>query len=308
MKRKTAFLISILLALVVVASIWYGRHHGLLPAAAGKEAVLYDRLFGTLIGIAFGLFLIVQGVLIYSLIKFRRKPGDTADAAPMHENLSLELVWTAVPTVLVMWVAIYSFDVYTEMRGTGALMMAHQHHHAPVMVADASGTSPLFSPDATTEVAEPLALEVQAMQFAWIFNYPGDVASAELHVPTGRRIRLNFAAMDVLHAFWVPELRLKQDTIPGTPTHLEFTPQKTGEYSVVCAELCGSYHGGMRATMVIQTPEEYQAWLTEQQELAQAYDGSMIAGRLEPSLDAGQIRQLQSRFMASGGHLNHSHS
>jgi cytochrome c oxidase subunit 2 len=296
MKRKTAFLIAILLSLVVLASIWYGQNHGLLPAAVGKEAVLYDKLFGTLIGIAFGLFLIVQGVLVYSLIKFRRKPGDRTDALPMHENLSLELVWTAVPTVLVMWVAIYSFDVYTEMRGSGALMMAHQHHPSPVLVADASGeTAPLLPPSQPVS-AEPLALEVQAMQFAWIFNYPGDIASAELHVPAGQRIRLNFAAVDVLHAFWVPELRLKQDTIPGTPTHLEFTPEKVGEYAVVCAELCGSYHGGMRATMVVQTPQDYQAWLTEQQ-LA-AGEQPMVASRLGPSLERAQVQELQSQFMA----------
>ena len=76
------------------------------------------------------------------------------------------------------------------------------------------------------------------------------------------------SAVDVIHAFWVPQLRIKQDVLPGRETFLEFTPRVVGEYPVVCAELCGSYHGGMRTTMIIDTPEDYSAWLKEQQEIA----------------------------------------
>jgi cytochrome c oxidase subunit 2 len=85
------------------------------------------------------------------------------------------------------------------------------------------------------------------MQFAFIFHYPdGDITSGELHVPTDQPVELRMEARDVIHAFWVPQFRIKQDVIPGQPTVLTFTATKPGTYPVICAELCGPYHGGMR--------------------------------------------------------------
>ena len=89
------------------------------------------------------------------------------------------------------------------------------------------------------------------------------VVAGELHVPVGQEVQLNIVAQDVLHAFWLPELRLKQDAIPGRTTQLRFKPTKPGTYPVVCAELCGGYHGSMRTQMVVQEPEEYDAWVQE---------------------------------------------
>ncbi|CAN1209155.1 Cytochrome c oxidase subunit 2 [Tumidithrix helvetica PCC 7403] len=298
MKRKNIISVLILTALIVAASIWYGQNHGLLPLALGPEAALYDSLFGTLIGIAFGLFLIVQGVLIFSIFRFRQRKGDDTDGPAIHENLRLELIWTAIPTVMVMWVGIYSFDIYTTMQGTSSINspMSHNHQqHQSTMVAMAASTNSdmdsvmsleasktrtdtmpsLAKTKAKTDrstntiaaldiTEKPMAIEVTGMQFAWIFNYPNDIAVGELHIPVNRKIRLNLSAADVIHAFWVPQLRLKQDAVPGLPTHIEFSADKVGEYPVVCAELCGSYHGGMRTTMVVHTPEDYESWLKEQ--------------------------------------------
>jgi cytochrome c oxidase subunit 2 len=135
------------------------------------------------------------------------------------------------------------------------------------------------------------------MQFAWIFNYTDEIAAAELHVPVGKKIRLNLSAVDVLHAFWVPQLRIKQDVIPGRETYLEFTPRVVGEYPVVCAELCGSYHGGMRTTMVIDTPEDYEKWLKEQQEIASNNPEAIVASRPPSQMSeqeylAGKVAQM----------------
>jgi len=273
MKRQTLLSLLVLIGLVVAASIWYSQNHGLLPTAASEEAVLYDRLFSAVIGIAFGLFLIVEGMLVYCLFRFRKRQHDEEDGAPWHENIRLEMIWTAIPTVIVMWVALYSFDVYSAMRGTDALMMAHHMHHHPksVLVAQAEGAMPAIPH------SEKVTIGVQAMQFAWIFNYPNGVTSGELHVPVNKHIHLDLSAVDVLHAFWVPQLRLKQDTVPGTPTHLDFYPTRIGEYPVVCAELCGSYHGGMRTTMVVESEEDYQKWLNEQLEVAQGKDLPKVA-------------------------------
>ncbi|MDX2256424.1 MAG: cytochrome c oxidase subunit II [Pseudanabaenaceae cyanobacterium bins.39] len=285
MKKSNLISISIVLSLVIVASIWYGRNNGLLPVAAGDEASLYDGLFNTIVAIACGFFLIIEGFLLYAIVKFRKRKGDETDGPAIHENLSLEIVWTAIPTVIVMWVAIYSFDVYTAMQGSQNLDgMAHGGmHHAvahsmenmherggmpKATLASANSDGQLMAGTLPTGGEDVVAIDVSAMQFAWIFNYPNEIATAELHVPVGKKVRLNMNAVDVLHAFWVPQLRIKQDVIPGRETYLEFTPRVVGEYPVVCAELCGSYHGGMRTTMVIDTPEDYAKWLQEQQEIA----------------------------------------
>ncbi|MBD2187141.1 cytochrome c oxidase subunit II [Pseudanabaena mucicola] len=321
MKKNNLISVVVIIGLIVAASIWYGRNNGLLPVAAGDEAILYDGLFNTILAIAFGFFLIVEGVLIYSIIKFRRRKGDDTDGPAIHENLSLEIVWTAIPTVIVMWVAIYSFDVYTAMQGSQNLDgMAHGGMHQVVAKADhqrggmpmAKATMASVNNDGVmmagtlpTGGDDTVAIDVSAMQFAWIFNYPNEIATAELHVPLGKKVRLNMNAVDVLHAFWVPQLRIKQDVIPGRETYLEFTPRVLGEYPVVCAELCGSYHGGMRTTMVIDTPEDYQAWLKEQQEIASTDPEAIVASR--PMVSTSQMTEqeyLSGKVSQMGG-TNH---
>jgi cytochrome c oxidase subunit 2 len=107
-----------------------------------------------------------------------------------------------------------------------------------------------------------LPVEVTAMQFAFLFHYPGsNILSGELHVPSDRPVELRMEAKDVIHAFWVPQFRIKQDVIPGQTTVLTFTPTRPGSYPIVCAELCGPYHGGMRSTVVVHEPEEFEAWV-----------------------------------------------
>ncbi|UWU47976.1 Cytochrome C oxidase subunit II, substrate-binding [Limnospira platensis C1] len=109
-----------------------------------------------------------------------------------------------------------------------------------------------------------ITIDVNGLQYAWIFNYQNQgVISGELHVAAGQEVQLNISAQDVIHALWVPELRLKQDAIPGRTTELRFTANQVGTYNVVCAELCGGYHGAMRTAMVVHTPEEFEAWVAE---------------------------------------------
>ncbi len=312
MRKNNLISIVVIIGLIFAASIWYGRNNGLLPVAAGDEALLYDGLFNTILAIAIGFFLVVEGVLLYSIIKFRRRKGDDADGPAIHENLSLEIAWTAIPTVIVMWVAIYSFDVYTAMQGTQDLSgMAHGGMHQAVAhagherggmpmskatVASSNSDGMLMAGTLPAGGEAVVAVDVSAMQFAWIFNYPNEIATAELHVPVGKKVRLNMTAVDVLHAFWVPQLRIKQDVIPGRSTYLEFTPRVVGEYPVVCAELCGSYHGGMRTTMVIDTPEDYEKWLKEQQEIASKDPDAIVASRsISPTSEMSEQEYLAGK-------------
>jgi len=305
---------------ITLVSIWYGQNHGLLPAVASAQAPQIDRLFNAMMSISTGLFLIIQGALLVSLFRFRQRKGDNTDAAPVHGNIPLEILWTAIPAGIVLWLAIYSFDVYKAVDSGGLQAMGHMAHAQPQQVAawshdaaiaaplpqvaesapasetrnqqqqdaamqdpatakardnqvpqrrEAPGagvTSPTYGPTSEEQGQAPgIVVNVTGLRYAWLFSYPGtDVTAGELHVPINQDVELNISANDVIHAFWVPEFRLKQDAIPGRQSRLRFTPSALGEYSVICAELCGAYHGAMKSRVIVQTPEDYQAWMQEQ--------------------------------------------
>ncbi|MDJ0567842.1 MAG: cytochrome c oxidase subunit II [Pleurocapsa sp. MO_192.B19] len=260
---------------MTLISLWYGQNHGLLPMAASNDAGQVDELFNFMMTIATGLFLLVEGVLIYCLIKFRRRKGDTTDGPPVEGNVPLEIVWTAIPTVIVFILAIYSFEIYNRMGGLDPMVagdpgpnLAHAHHHHSELVAlDPKqqnialglGVSP-----GSEQGVDPLEVKVNGIQYAWIFTYPeSGVISGEIHVPVNRPVKLAMTGGDVIHAFWLPEFRIKQDVIPGRETNLVFTPNQVGEYPVICAELCGAYHGGMKTRLYVETEEDYQQWIQD---------------------------------------------
>lgn len=258
---------------MTLISLWYGQNHGLLPLAASKDAGDVDELFNFMMTIATGLFLLVEGVLVYSIIKFRRKKGDTTDGPPVEGNVPLEIVWTAIPTVIVFILSIYSFEIYNRMGGLDPMVagdpgpkMAHGHHHGQLVALDPQQDLALglgVPPDSDQSIA-PLEIKVNGIQYAWVFTYPDSgVISGEIHVPVNRPVALTMTGGDVIHAFWLPEFRIKQDVIPGRETNLVFTPNKVGQYPVICAELCGAYHGGMKTQLYVQTEEEYAQWIKD---------------------------------------------
>jgi cytochrome c oxidase subunit 2 len=302
--------------LVTLASLWYGQNNGLLPAPASAQAPQIDRLFNVMLAISTGLFLIIQGALLYSLFTFRQPKGDNTDAQPIHGNVPLEILWTSIPAVIVLWLAIYSFDVYKAVDSGGSMASNHMAHAsssteqvasipgaaiaAPLPTAvkvepssvgaeqsapdpatatvrnqevpqrqEAPGlgvVSPQIGPTSAEKGKLPdLVVNVTGLQFAWIFTYPeSGIVSGELHLPVDREVSLNISANDVIHAFWVPEFRLKQDAIPGRESHMRFKPTVLGEYRVICAELCGAYHGAMKTKVIVQAPEAYQSWVQSQ--------------------------------------------
>ena len=258
---KPSAIIPILLGIfLLIGGGWIGQNVDLLPIEASTNAPVYDELFKVLFTIGAILFLGMTGLVIYSLIRFRKKPGEKGDGLAIEGNISLEIFWTAVPAIVILFVGIYSYDIYDRMGGMQPL------HHAPQkeMAMNERVWGGIGSGNVSQEInnsTAPLSIEVTAMQFAFLFHYPkGDIISGELHVPAGKAIEMRMESKDVIHAFWVPEFRLKQDIIPGQPTILNFTPTKPGRYPVICAELCGPYHGGMRSTVVVEEPESYKNW------------------------------------------------
>jgi cytochrome c oxidase subunit 2 len=134
-------------------------------------------------------------------------------------------------------------------------------------------------------VAPDLTVNVTGMQYAWIFRYPDTgIIDGELHVPVGQDVQLLIEAQDVIHSFWVPQFRLKQDALPGQPAELRFVATREGTYPVVCAELCGAYHGAMRTQVIVHSLEDYGAWVNSR--LAQA-PGAGATLATAPAQDQG---------------------
>ena len=282
---------------MTLISLWYGQNHGLLPIAASNDAGDVDELFNFMMTIATGLFLLVEGVLVYSLFKFRRQKGDTTDGPPIEGNVPLEIVWTAIPTVIVFILSIYSFEIYNRMGGLDPMtagdsgpQLAHAYHHSELVALDPSRQNIALglgvSPDSDQSI-NPLEVKVNGIQYAWIFTYPeSGVISGEIHVPVDRPVALNMTAGDVIHAFWLPEFRIKQDVIPGRETKLVFTPNKVGQYPVVCAELCGAYHGGMKTRLYVDSEEDYQKWIQENTFAMNSDSNESVAMNSAPNADA----------------------
>jgi cytochrome c oxidase subunit 2 len=327
-----SLLIGIGLTLV---SLWYGQNHNLLPIEASEEAKLVDSLFNAMMTVATGLFLLVEGILIFAAIRYRRRAGDDSDGPPVFGNIPLEILWTALPAIIVLGISIYSFDIYNSMGGFDP----HAIHEAPIhqeamqmpgaaIAATLSDSNQQKSDEAMedpataavrnadqipqkqnapgTGVVSPtlgasedragkppeFVVNITGMQFAWIFTYPDTgVVAGELHVPVGREILVNMTANDVIHAFWVPEFRLKQDAIPGRQSEFRFTPDRIGEYPLICAELCGPYHGAMNTKVVVETQADFDKWMQEQQEVASANPAS-------PMIAVNPAEQSPSEFLA----------
>ncbi|MEM8542358.1 MAG: cytochrome c oxidase subunit II, partial [Cyanobacteria bacterium P01_H01_bin.119] len=206
---------------VTLVSLWYGQNHGLLPVAASEEASQVDDLFNAMMTISTGLFLLVEGALIVAAIRFRRRPGDEEDGPHIEGNIPLEILWTAIPAVIVLGISVYSFEVYTEMGGLEPMapMRPSQSKMEIAYATEAGGLPLLYGNDAVSTNAmaanvgigsspgyagPSLTVDVTAVQYAFVFTYPDSgVVAGELYVPSGQQVKLNLNAQDVLHAFWL---------------------------------------------------------------------------------------------------------
>ncbi|WP_373528419.1 cytochrome c oxidase subunit II, partial [Nostoc sp.] len=245
MQQVPVSLWTLVAGIVVTAiSIWIGHNHTLMPEQASLQAPLVDGFFNVMFTIAIALFLVVEGTIVVFLIQFRRRRGDDTDGVPVEGNVPLEIFWTAIPTVIVLGLGIYSVDVFNQMGGFEPAGHPHSAAHVAHMPGTAlaatlsdtsqATTAPSIAPQIAPKIgigASPqtldkladLVVDVKGIQYAWIFNYPDSgITSGELHIPVGADVQLNLSAQDVIHSFWVPNFRLKQDALPGIPTELRF--------------------------------------------------------------------------------------
>jgi cytochrome c oxidase subunit 2 len=219
---------GILASLVAVLVPW-------LPTSASEEMDRIEFTFWFTTVICIAVFAIVAAVIVYSVLKFRAHPDDDRDGPPIHGHTALEIYWTAIPAVLVTAISVVS-----------AIVLAKNDDAGP----------------------NPLRIAVTAQQFAWKFEYPGDdpVTSGTLVLPLKESVKLTLRSLDVIHAFWIPEMGQKSDAVPGVETTLVLTPTRIGSYSLVCAELCGLGHPLMRARVRVVERAEYEAFLAREAE------------------------------------------
>tara|TARA_B100000941_G_scaffold188019_1_gene135381 strand:- start:779 stop:1582 length:804 start_codon:yes stop_codon:yes gene_type:complete len=257
--NKYLYLILIIL-FVFGISFWIGFNVNLLPVEASINAPIYDELFKILLIIGLIIFIGMTIAVVYSLLKFRKKNDNVSDGIALEGNLSLEIVWTIIPSIIVLIIGLYSYNIYDRMGGMKEL----NHNHQMMSSNNEKIWAGISQTSNNENTKNNLFIEVSALQFAFLFNYPkGEFISGELHVPVDHKISMKMQSKDVIHAFWVPEFRIKQDIIPGQPTILNFTPTKVGKYPIICAELCGPYHGGMRASIIVEEESDYRDWFNK---------------------------------------------
>ncbi len=213
-----------------------------LPRSASEQADRIDFVFWFVTAICIAIFALVAAVIVYAVFNFRAGPDDDSDGPPVHGHTGLEIVWTAVPAVLVTAISIVS-----------AVVLAKNEH---IPRAAAGSANPL----------KPLVVDVTAQQFAWLFKYPRyqNATSSTLRLPVHATVQLRLRALDVLHSFWVPEFGQKQDAVPGLVTKLVITPKRLGTFPVICTELCGLGHALMRSEAEVMTAAKFKQWATSQ--------------------------------------------
>jgi cytochrome c oxidase subunit 2 len=232
---------SHLLPLLVIGAIVSALGIGLgllidwFPTQASAEGKKIDTLWDVLIIVSVPIFVLVMTIVLYSVWKFRMRPGEELqDGPPIHGNTRLEVIWTAAPAIILVALCSYAYVVLRDVE---------------------------------TAQAGEMKVRVVGEQFTWTFYYPGqggkEVASNQLYLPKGKPIRFDVQSKDVLHDFWVPAFRQKIDAVPGITTHIRVKPIKNGTYPVVCAELCGLGHAVMRQSAHVVAPAEFDKWLAD---------------------------------------------
>jgi cytochrome c oxidase subunit 2 len=304
-RASTIFKVVLLVVAVVVITLASfligGNIDWLLPLAGSAEAKSVDQLFRFLAIVGTMITLAIVALLVYSGFAFKRAPDDYSDGPPIEGSLQLEILWTILPIVLVTFLGVYSYDVYLKLIRSNPQTGA-SHHLGPQSqlreVAQVTD-SPELGPK--REGQAELTVAVESVQWAWVFTYPqsGGLTTAELHLPVNRPVVLKMTAKDVIHGFWVPEFRLKQDIIPGRTTEIRLLPDRVGEYVLHCTQLCGTYHGAMRATVFVQTAAEFEKWRTTQ--VAVGGRDAAVATVVDPAplltpLRSAQTAQLVKHF------------
>ena len=245
---KHFYIVAILIVLVTAAIVIALDNVQLLPQLASAQGLIIDWLFGLHLYLIAFLFALVMVFMLYSIIVFRRPPGDEGDGTHIRGHTTLEIAWTIIPTIIVAYIGY--LGVVTLRSVTAS------------------------SPDEFT-------VQVTGMQWSWRFDYPEfGITSPDLILPVNKPVRFEITSSDVIHSFWVPEFRMKQDAVPGAVNLLHVTPTLVGSYKVRCAEMCGLQHATMIADVRVVNHVDFRAWAMEEKEQLTASESPDTRGAL----------------------------
>jgi cytochrome c oxidase subunit II len=208
------------------------------PTQGSTQADKIDTFWDVLIICSVPVFVLVTTVVVFAALRFRVRPGEEhLDGPPIHGNTKLEVIWTAVPAIMLVALCSYAYIVLHDIEKAPAASLGPERN-----------------------------VTVHGQQFTWTFDYnegKKKFSSSQLYVPIGRSVKFDVRTADVLHDFWVPAWRMKIDAVPGISTGYRVTPSRLGTYPVVCAELCGLGHAFMRQTAHVVTQADFDKWVTK---------------------------------------------
>jgi cytochrome c oxidase subunit II len=240
--RRTAAQMAIVGVVASVLGIVAGLLINWFPPAASTQADEIDTLWDVLLIASVPVFVLVTTVIGFSVLNFRMRPGEEAlDGPPIHGNTRLEVIWTAIPAILIVGLVTYAYVVLRDIEKTPALASGQKER----------------------------VVKVFGEQFAWTFEYNEGgrrFRNAQLYLPAGESVKFQVQSKDVIHDFWVPDFRMKIDAVPGITTSYRVTPKSSalGDHQIVCAELCGLGHAFMRQTAHVMTRPQFAAWVRKQ--------------------------------------------
>src|SRR3954451_20157492 len=237
--RRTAAQMAIVGVVASILGVALGLLIDWFPPAASTQADQIDTLWDVLLIASVPVFVLVTTVIGFSVLNFRMRPGEEdLDGPPIHGNTRLEVIWTAIPAILIVGLVTYAYVVLRDIEKTPALAAGQKER----------------------------GVQVFGEQFAWTFVYKEGARtfrSAQLSLPADESVKFDVQSKDVIHDFWVPDFRMKIDAVPGTTTSYRVTPKSSaiGPHQIVCAELCGLGHAFMRQTAHVMTKPQFAAWV-----------------------------------------------
>lgn len=269
LRKPVLTLVLVGLALVVnlALSLWMrAQVPAWLPVQASSAAPVVDGLFALETAIGTFLFLGCVEVILWTVLFNRGAKYDLENGAPIEGNWNLEIVWTVVPLITVMAIAWHSIGVNGTLATLGGKERVRDDAQALQLAGGAEAGPAALGP-----------VQVIARQWSWEFVYPGGLRSAELHLPVDRPVSFELVSLDVLHGFYIPAFRLKQDIIPGSVIRYRLTPTRIGRYRLRDSMFSGGYFSSNQTDVVVESAEDFATWLRQapRQPLAPSWNPAM---------------------------------
>jgi cytochrome c oxidase subunit 2 len=229
-----------------------------LPERASSGAGAVDDLFHFILYLSIFFFLLIVVVALVFVLRYRRRPGHTEQASPQH-NLALEITWSVIPIILVIFIFYFGFRDFMDMA---------------------------------TPPADAQEIAVTGQKWKWLFTYPNGHVDDELHVPVDEPVKLVLTSEDVIHSLFIPAFRLKRDAVPGRYSKIWFRATKPGQYPALCAEYCGTGHSDMHTWVVVHEPGGYEQWLEKAADFVETLSPAEAGERLYKTRGCAQCHSI----------------